>query len=334
VNDGEQQIHESEGTRMPVEFGLQLSSFPPAGEDDPDALAFYRRMVAALSPEFTTLWVSDHLQSGAEPTLESWTRLTYLAALFPHLKVGHLVLGQGYRNPALLAKMAATLQHLTGGRFILGMGAGWHEEEYRAYGYGYPSRGARVAQLAEALQIIRLLWTESPATFHGEHYSIENAYCEPRPDPMPPILVGSPGARVIRVAARLADGWSWDAPLSVYGPPYEELLRACAEIERDPASVWLTAGVEVNFPDDPADFVAEIGHSYYPGMPLRVLGPTPADAVEQLKPLVALGVTHFMIYPHSFRTLERFCQEVPAELGRLGGPGANPGALRAGTILL
>jgi hypothetical protein len=69
-------------------------------------------------------------------------------------------------------------------------------------------------------------------------------------------------------------------------------------------------------------------------MPLRVLGPTPADAVEQLKPLVALGVTHFMIYPHSFRTLERFCQEVPAELGRLGGPGANPGALRAGTILL
>ena len=99
------------------------------------------RMVEALSPEFTTLWVSDHLQFGDAPVLEGWTRLTYLAALFPHLKVGHLVLGQGYRNPALLAKMGATLQYLTGGRFILGIGAGWHEEEYRAYGYGYPSPG-------------------------------------------------------------------------------------------------------------------------------------------------------------------------------------------------
>lgn len=306
---------------MPVSFGLQLSSFPAETDmallDEGDPLSYSRRMVAALSPEFTTLWVSDHLQSGAEPTLESWTRLTYLAALFPHLKVGHLVLGQGYRNPALLAKMGATLQHLTGGRFILGIGAGWHEEEYRAFGYGYPSRSARVAQLAEAIQIIRAMWTESPATFHGEHYAIENAYCEPRPDPVPPVMVGSPGAKVIRVAARFADGWSWDAPLSVYGPPYDELLRACAEIARDPASVWLTAGVDINFPDDSSDFVAETSHSYYPGMPLRVLGPTPADAVEQLRPLIELGVSHFMINPSSYRTLERFCQGVAPTLASL-----------------
>jgi alkanesulfonate monooxygenase SsuD/methylene tetrahydromethanopterin reductase-like flavin-dependent oxidoreductase (luciferase family) len=302
---------------MPVDFGLQMPSFPPEADDDGDVLGGYRRWVAALSPEFTTLWVSDHFQFGDAPILEGWTRLTYLAALFPHLKVGHLVLGQGYRNPALLAKMGATLQYLTGGRFILGIGAGWHEEEYRAYGYGYPSRGERVAQLAEALQIIRALWTESPATFAGEHYTIEGAYCEPRPDPLPPILVGSPSPRVLRLTARLADGWSWDAPLSVYGPAYEELLQACDEVGRDPASLWLTAGADVDFPDDPGDFVGEYPHSYYPDRTFHFLGPTPADAVEQLRPLVELGVSHFMISPSSLRTLERFSTEVAPAVARL-----------------
>jgi alkanesulfonate monooxygenase SsuD/methylene tetrahydromethanopterin reductase-like flavin-dependent oxidoreductase (luciferase family) len=300
-----------------VTFGLQLASFPPELADDGDVLTFYRRMVAALSPEFTTLWVSDHFQFGDGPVLEGWTWLTYLAALFPHLKVGHLVLGQGYRNPALLAKMGATLQFLTGGRFILGMGAGWHEEEYRAYGYGYPSRGTRVAQLTEAIQIIRAMWTESPATFHGEQYRIDGAYCEPRPDPIPPILVGTQGPRALRTVARLADGWSWDAPMASYEPAYAELVRACGEVGRDPASLWLTAGAEADFPDDPAAFVAEYPQPAYPDIPIRPLGPTPADAVAQLRPLVDLGVTHFMIYPSSLRTLERFSAEAAPVLAAL-----------------
>jgi alkanesulfonate monooxygenase SsuD/methylene tetrahydromethanopterin reductase-like flavin-dependent oxidoreductase (luciferase family) len=300
---------------MSVEFGLQLPSF--SSEDDRDAVGFYHRMVAALSPEFTTLWVSDHMQFGQTPILEAWTRLTYLAALFPHLKVGHLVLGQGYRNPALLAKMSATLQHLSDGRFVLGIGAGWHEEEYRAYGYGYPSRGARVGQLAEAIQIIRALWTDSPATFQGEHYTIEGAYCEPRPDPVPPILVGTNGRKALQVVARWADGWNWDAPLETYQPAYEELLRACSEVGRDPATLWLTASVEANFPDDPTTFVAAYP-SGYEEEATRPLGPTPVDAVEQLRPLVELGVSHFMVYPHTLRTLERFSTEVTHQLVRLG----------------
>ncbi len=295
---------------MPVEFGLQLAGFPPEGEADRDVERFYRRMVEALSPEFTTLWVSDHLQFGEAPELEAWTRLTYLAALFPHLKVGHLVLSQSFRNPALLAKMGATLQHLSGGRFILGIGAGWHEEEYRAYGYDFPSGGTRVAQLAEAIQVIRALWTASPATFHGEHYRIDNAYCEPRPDPIPPILIGTNGPKALRVTARLADGWSWDAPMASYERVYPELCKACDEVGRDPASIWMTAGAEVNFPDDPADFVAEFPQELYPDFPIQPLGPTPADAVEQLRPLVELGVTHVMIAPSNLRTLQRFSAEV------------------------
>jgi alkanesulfonate monooxygenase SsuD/methylene tetrahydromethanopterin reductase-like flavin-dependent oxidoreductase (luciferase family) len=302
---------------MPVEFGLQLPSFPPVGEADEDVMSVYRRWVAALSPEFTTLWVSDHLQFDDSPVLEAWTWLTYLAAVFPHLNVGHLVLSQSFRNPALLAKMGATLQYLSGGRFILGIGAGWHEEEYRAYGYDYPSGGTRVAQLAEAIQVIRALWTESPATFHGEHYTIENAYCEPRPDPIPPILIGTSGPKALRVTARLADGWSWDAPMASYGLVYPELVRACEEVGRNPASVWLTAGADVNFPDDPTDFVAEHPQEAYPDFPIRPLGPTPADAVEQLRPLVELGVRHIMIAPSTLRTLERFSAEVAPVVARL-----------------
>ena len=186
--------------------------------------------VGALSPEFTTLWVNDHMQFGDAPVMESWTRLTYLAALFPHLRVAHVVLGQGYRNPALLAKMGATLQYLTGGRFILGIGAGWHEEEYRAYGYGYPSPGRAWRNSARRCRSIRAMWTESPATFHGEHYTIEKAYCEPRPDPIPPILVGT--QRTEGAAGRGAPGRRLDL-----GRAAGEIRAGLREL-RAPAPRW------------------------------------------------------------------------------------------------
>jgi alkanesulfonate monooxygenase SsuD/methylene tetrahydromethanopterin reductase-like flavin-dependent oxidoreductase (luciferase family) len=298
---------------MPVDFGLQLQSFP-YDSSDTDLISFYRQMVAVLPPQFTTLWVSDHLQFGDSPTLEGWTRLTYLAALFPHLKVGHLVLGQGYRNPALLAKMGATLQHLTGGRFILGIGAGWAEEEYRAYGYGYPSRKDRLEQLAEALQIIRAMWTSSPATFHGTHYQIESAWCVPQPNPVPPIMVGSPGPKVMRITARYADGWSWDAPMETWNPPFRELMDACAEIDRDPADIWITAAANADFPVDQMTFQAGYTHSYYPEINFPVLGPTPEAAVEQLRPVIEAGARHIMLFPETMRTLELFCQEAVPEL--------------------
>ncbi len=302
---------------MPLEFGLQLTTFPPDGGKD--LLGFYDRQIEALPPSFTSLWASDHLQFGDDPVLEGWTLLTYLAARYPRFKVGHLVLGQGYRNPALLAKMGATLQALSGGRFILGLGAGWAEEEYRAYGYGYPSRGVRVAQLAEALQIIRLMWTEPKGVFHGEHYTIEGAICEPKPDPIPPILVGSPSPKVIRVAAKYADGWTWDAPIETYGPPHAELLRACAEIGRDPATVWRPTFADLDFPVDPSTFHPRLEHPYYPGMPLSLIGPTPAAAIEQLTPLIELGVSHIVVGATTIATIECFAAEAVPELIKLAG---------------
>src|SRR5262249_29637853 len=154
----------------------------------------------ALPPQFSTVWLSDHLQIDGDPKLEGWTRLTYLAAAVPHLRYGHLVLSQSYRNPGLLGAMAATLQQLTGGRFILGLGAGWLEDEYLAYGFDYPSPGTRVAQLAETIEIVKALWTGTPASYEGASYRIQDAVGL-RPDVPIPVLVGTNGPKALRVTA-------------------------------------------------------------------------------------------------------------------------------------
>ena len=127
---------------MTVDFGIRLSRYPENPAED--AHAYYERTLNSLSEHITTVWLSDHLQAGDYPTFESWVLMAHLAALYPRFRYGHLVNCQSYRNPALLAKMAATMQHLTSGRFIMSLGAGWHKEEYDAYNFDFASPGARV----------------------------------------------------------------------------------------------------------------------------------------------------------------------------------------------
>ncbi len=239
---------------MAVEFGWVLQPTTRTPGNSGALREDNARFLAALRPPFTTLWVEDHFQWEALPTLEVWTGLTYAAAQFPHLKVGTLTLGQSYRNPALTAKMAATLQYLSGGRLILGIGAGWKEDEYRAYGFPYPSPGTRIAELREAVAIIRALWRDSPASYRGKHYQIEEAYCEPRPDPAPPILIGGGGERkTLRVVAELADWWNGTfSPIETYRGKVEILRRHCAEVGRDPAEITLTYYGHVAIDRDPA----------------------------------------------------------------------------------
>ncbi|HEX8026332.1 MAG TPA: LLM class flavin-dependent oxidoreductase, partial [Candidatus Limnocylindrales bacterium] len=143
----------------PADFGLVGSG---GGAGDRHWVDHMRELLESLPAPFTTVWLSDHLQQDGEPWPEGWTRAAYLAAAVPRFRVGHLVLSQSYRNPALLAAMASELQRLSRGRFILGLGAGWMEEEDLAYNYDYPSGGTRVAQLAEAIEIIRGMWTGEP----------------------------------------------------------------------------------------------------------------------------------------------------------------------------
>src|SRR5947199_3224492 len=194
-----------------IEFGLMLQPFA-TNFPGPELFEYNRRLIKLLSQGFTTLWAEDHLQSGETAILESVTTLSYFAGEFPQFRVGSLVLCQSYRNPALLAKMAANLQLQSSGRFILGLGAGWKEDEYHAYGYPFPDTRTRLQELEEAAIIVKAMWSSRPATYEGKHYSIHEAYCEPQPDPPIPLLIGGGGEeKTLAIVARHADWWNFNS---------------------------------------------------------------------------------------------------------------------------
>lgn len=284
----------------------------PERTEGSSVLDDYRRMVDLLPPAFAALWLPDHLQFDDEPVSESWTLMSFLAALHPRLRFGSLVISQSFRNPALLAKMAATFQELSDGRLTIGLGAGWHEEEYRGYGYPFPRAGVRVAQLAEAIQVMRALWTTSPATFVGEHYRIEGGICEPRPTIPIPILVGTNGPKALGVVARHADAWSWDGPWeTTFRGPYEILRDHCASIGRPFAEIALHSYLTIALPDDPGAFRASYQNAeVYPDQVFPIVGPEPADVAREIELLVDHGVSHVVISPDSWSTLRRFIDEV------------------------
>lgn len=293
---------------MGAEFGIHLA-LNQVGDPTEDRLGYYVECLRAGEGALSALWLSDHLQKDARPVLEGWTALTYLAALAPSYRVGNMVLGQSYRNPALLAKMAATLQWMSGGRVVLGLGAGWQEDEYLAYSYPFPPAAQRIEELGEAIDVIRAMWTQSPATYRGRYYQVTEAYCEPRPVPVPPVLIGGQGPKLMRLVAAKADAWSWDGPVEVFRVPYDRLVRSCEEIGRDLAEIKLVAGCEVYFPADGADF-PEPYWSGYLDFYTTPFGPTPADAIDQLNRLVELGVSEFAVVFWDLASVRRFVDEV------------------------
>jgi alkanesulfonate monooxygenase SsuD/methylene tetrahydromethanopterin reductase-like flavin-dependent oxidoreductase (luciferase family) len=188
---------------------------------------------------FDSLWMPDHVQYNGHPVAEGWTLMTWALARYPDKRVGHEVLCNSFRNPAHTAKMVATAQALSGGRAILGIGAGWNAEEYRTYGWPYPPTPVRIAQLAEAIQLIRRMWTESPASFKGEHYEITGAVCEPRPRPIPPVMVGGHGEKyLLRCVAQHADWWNYSfRDMPTYIQKQEALKAHCRDVKRDYDSI-------------------------------------------------------------------------------------------------
>ena len=220
-----------------------------------DILAIAQRAEAL---GFDSLWIADHFLYPPLPgtserlgTWECWTMLAALAATTTRIELGSLVCCTSFRNPALLAKMADTVDEISGGRLILGLGAGWNELEFSAFGYPYDHRASR---FEEALTIIHGLLREGHVDFAGNYYQARNCELRPRgPRPHgPPIMVGTTAPRLLRVAARYADsvnGWSIDFNNHPIGIPLvrAEVDAACLEIGRDPATLERSAAVQVHF---------------------------------------------------------------------------------------
>lgn len=283
------------------------------------------RLLDYVKGHYDSAWFIDHLQFGDIDVLEGWTALTYLAALHPELQWGHTVICQSFRNPALLAKMSATLQFMSGGCFTLGIGAGWNEEEYLSYGYPFPKGSTRVEELDEALHIIKAMWSQERATFEGKHYRVKEAWCEPKPDPVPTIMVGAFGPKMLRLTAKHADWWNVSSTgIEDYRNYVLEFERACEKIGRNPATIRRTwGGGCVCAPNEQevaelaaarqlsgGDFGYQVGED---------LVGTPRQIIEQMQPFIDLGVDYFMLDCGGFpklTTVEMLVHEVLPALNR------------------
>jgi alkanesulfonate monooxygenase SsuD/methylene tetrahydromethanopterin reductase-like flavin-dependent oxidoreductase (luciferase family) len=286
-----------------IDFGLMLQAVAKNGPAA-DLFEYNRGLISMLGPGFTTIWLEDHLQWGETGGLECLTTLSYLAGAYPQYRFGSLVLGQSYRNPALLAKMAANLQLASRGRFILGLGAGWKEDEYRSYGYPFPSVKTRLEELEEAATIIKAMWNEHPATFEGKHYQIRAAYCEPRPDPPIPLLIGGGGeTKTLAIVARHADWWNFNScPVEVYARKAAILKEHCARIGRDPAKIKLTYLSTASVSEKPAEVVRSPEKHFIAG--------NNAEVIREIEQLREIGVSHCMFRFLDTASLERFVQTV------------------------
>jgi alkanesulfonate monooxygenase SsuD/methylene tetrahydromethanopterin reductase-like flavin-dependent oxidoreductase (luciferase family) len=251
---------------------------------------------------FDSVWIADHFygfdKEKTEGFLEAWTTLTWVAAKFPRVMLCHHVLGHGYRNPALIAKMASSLQVLSGGRFMLGIGAGWREDEYVSYGYDFPKTSVRLRQLEEVVQICRLMWTEAHPTFEGAYFRIDDAAATPRPEVVPRICIGSSGDRIgLPIVGRRADMWNTGFPGDdVWRHKREVVDRAAADAGRDPADIESCVTVAGDLPD--SDGASE-------------------RWVERLSHLSSLGISYFVLdfgHPLNVEPAIRFAEQVIAPI--------------------
>jgi alkanesulfonate monooxygenase SsuD/methylene tetrahydromethanopterin reductase-like flavin-dependent oxidoreductase (luciferase family) len=238
-----------------------------------------RQVLQAVAEHFDSVWAADHLYGFDridDPYIECWTTLTWLAATLPTLKVGGLVMCNNYRHPAIVAHMCKTLQAFSGGRLVLGYGAGWRDHEYSRFGFSFDPPAARVRQLEEALQIIRSMWTQPRTTFEGQYYQVHDMPCEPKPNPLPPILIGGGGEQLmLRLVARYADWWNiGTSKVETYAHKLDVLRRHCDNVGRDFDTIVKTVQIELPPPTD---------------------APSARQTVELLGQFVDLGAAHLML---------------------------------------
>ncbi|MDA0369863.1 MAG: LLM class F420-dependent oxidoreductase [Actinomycetota bacterium] len=210
--------------------------------------------VARLADElgYDSLWLYDHFHNVPRPShetvFECWTTLSALSQITRRIRLGQMVGCNSYRNPALIAKITSTLDVVSGGRLEWGIGAGWYENEYRAYGYEFPKPKDRIGMLRESVEIVRSMWTERETTFKGKYYDVVRANCDPKPlqSPRPPILIGGGGEQLtLRVVAEHADCSNFGGRIDEWTRKRDTLWQHCERIGRDPGEIRMTWSPEV-----------------------------------------------------------------------------------------
>lgn len=294
-----------------MRIGIVLPIAEEDGDPDMPSYALIREMaVAAEAAGFDSIWVYDHLlfrfDGRTTGIHECWTILSAIAEATKRAELGTLVMCTGFRNAGLLAKMAATLDHVSGGRLILGVGSGWHDPEYEAF--GYPT-DHKVSRFEESLAVITSLIRDSEVTLEGRYMTARDAVLRPPARPDLPILVAAEGPRMLELTARHADAWN----LAWFGLPderlariREELSQACERVGRDPATLSITVGITVRYPElafAATDAKAPTGPA---------LSGTPAEIAAGLAAHAAAGADHVIaaLEPATPATLAAFAQAV------------------------
>jgi F420-dependent oxidoreductase-like protein len=296
-------------------FGLHLPSYTFPGT--PPERLFDRIAEQARAAEdagFSLVTVMDHLyQIGGvgpetDPMLEAWSTLNALARETHRVRLGTLVTGVTYRNPAMLAKMATTLDVISGGRAIFGIGAAWNEAEHVGFGYDFPGVGERMDRLDEALAIARAMFTEDRPSFAGRHYRIDRVLNVPRPLQAggPPILIGGGGEqRTLRIAAKYADMTHWfPLGLETLRRKDDILVGYCEEIGRDPSTIERTMAAPVVVASSDAE-AREILDRLPPERRGHVIAGPPSQMAEALRPYLDAGFTGFTFNNSTYRSSEQ-----------------------------
>jgi F420-dependent oxidoreductase-like protein len=287
--------------RNPIRFGVTLPQIKRSWQEARDAALEFDRL------GFDSVWVCDHLYSVPMPNLpifEAWSELAAVAAITERVELGTLVTPPFFRNPAVFAKQLATIDHVSNGRVIAGLGGGWFASEFEGYGLPFPSMRERLRALEETCEILTRLWTEPTVTFRGRYFSVQDAICEPKPLRRPPILIGGGGERVLMgIAVKYAQIWNNLAAFQhELGRKVDALRRRCDELGRDFTDVEVSQQcVVVIAADDEAAraALAKAGKIYggHMGAALEEHGiwGTPAQVIDGIERHVKLGCTSFVI---------------------------------------
>ena len=278
-------------------------------------------------PDWSSIWVYDHFhtvpEATDEATHEAWTLMAAFAGVTGRVRLGQMCTCMSYRNPAYLAKVAATIDIISEGRLEMGIGAGWYEHEWRAYGYGFPGAGERLARLEEGVEIFRQMWTQGRATYAGRHYTVDGAICAPRPlqgtsvpgskaNGIPIWIAGGGERKTLRIAAEHADYTNFSGMPDEFAHKSEVLKGHCDDLGRDFGEIVRSANFNVVIGHTEAEVKDRLGwirdHYTRAGLAPDVVestvrsfadGPlvgTPEQVVEALVGLQGLGMTYAITY--------------------------------------